>query len=178
MTEREGLPPERRQADRRSTGRRALAPTWLQAPYEPPPSPARVGLHALLVAIAQIPLGVALLAAGLFALMALAAHRLHPEARVGNCWTYAVPRMIRHGGYLGFRRVHGVTLFGLPLPHAMWLPRLGQVRMTYPRRRRAGWLPWFAVLFRYDVWAGDPHAHQADEASSLPDAWAPTGPPD
>lgn len=138
-------------------------------------------VHGILVAIAQLPLFVAFAAFGLFALLALAAHAVHPRARFGNCWTYATPRFLTRGGYLSFRRALGIALLGrIPILHALWHPSLGEVRMTYPRRRRASrWLPWFAALFHFEVWHGDPHALEVsdEQISSVPEPWQTTRPP-
>lgn len=135
-------------------------------------------LHRLVVCVAVVPLLAAFALFGAFTLLALMAHAILPAARWGNCWTYAVPRFALRGGYLTWRGVHGVTFFGLPLLHAMWQPRLDEVRMTYPRNRRKGWLPWFALAFRYDVWHGDPkHAPAAGPWTEPPDNWRETAPP-
>lgn len=64
-----------------------------------------------------------------------------PFSRYGNCWTYALPRWWRHGGYLAIRRADGVGLCRfLPVPHAIWISRLARrgnvMRQFVPVKRR------------------------------------------
>lgn len=136
----------------------------------------RRAVHALLVTLALVPQIATYIGALVFAGLAIAAHRVDPKARFGNCWTYAMPRLFDRGGYITFRGVHHNRLFGiLPLPHALWMPSLGEVRMTYPKHRREGnWLPWWVMLFRYDVWRADPMHAAASDDSSIPHDWQET----
>ena len=137
--------------------------------------------HRLLIVLSVLPL---LLAFGLFltfAAVAIVADRVLPRATWGNCWTYAVPRWLRYGGYLSLRRSDGVALFGrVGIPHAAWQSSLrGELRMTSPITRVPNmYLPLRALLFEYEVWHGDgPHAAAWHPSSATPDAWVSTEPP-
>lgn len=55
------------------------------------------------------------------------AHAIMPSSRHGNCWTCALPRWWRRGGYLAIRRADGVGLCRhLPVPHVIWISRLAR----------------------------------------------------
>lgn len=139
----------------------------------------RKALHGVLLAVAIPPLLLAFAAIGVFTALAVLADWVLPGARFGNCFTFAAARWARHGGYLTLRPVDGVTLFGLPIPHAIWQSSLGgPVRMTYPQNRRRGFWPWFVLLFRYEVWAGDTPASRTKWIESEPPpGWHTTQPP-
>ncbi len=114
----------------------------------------------------------------MFTVFAVLADRIMPDARFGNCFTFAAARWWRYGGYVPLRTADEVTVLGIPIPHALWQAELGgPVRMTYPVKRRKGRFPWYAILFRYEVWAGDsPDKRTAWVESSVPTAWKDTGP--
>lgn len=88
---------------------------------------------------------------------ALAADAIEPGSEYGNCWTYALVKWIREGGYLVVRPADGVTfLWIFPVLHVLHcteLPRRGVVlTQTYPVDRKiARLLPLFSVYFRHVV---------------------------
>lgn len=139
----------------------------------------RAAVHRLVIVLAMAPLLLAFAALKVFTLFALTADRIHPRARWGNCWTYAVARWGRHGGYLLLRAADDVKVMNaVDVPHAIWGPRLGVYRMTYPLHRKASkWLPFHALLHRFEVWHGDiPHAANWTPSSS-PEPWQKTQAP-
>lgn len=140
----------------------------------------RVLLQRVFVVLSVVPLLLAFLFIGLFAGLALLAYRADRRARFGNCWTYAVPRLITQGGKLEARWCHGIRVVGLRVPHVLWQPRPGEIRMTYPLHDRitSQVLPIRALLFEYVVWHGDPgHEPAQGDFSSVPAQWQETGTP-
>jgi len=82
-----------------------------------------------------------------------------PEADHGNCWTYALPRWHREGGYLAVcitpLRWRGVQL---RVPHAIWVPGSlldVPLHQTLPVKKQSGLLAsWFGlktIYFKYSV---------------------------
>lgn len=112
-------------------------------------------LHAALVLAAGPVWLLAYLLLVVCACLVIAADRVLPHARVGNCWSYAAPRWLRHGGYLAIRASRGARLSGGMVPHAIWLrdlPDGAHVRQTVPLRPRSGrWLPWHIFYFSFRV---------------------------
>lgn len=72
------------------------------------------------------------------------------EKGYGNCWTYAIPKWIREGGYLCIRKAHGVSFLGfLMIPHVMHISRTGTVSDFYPlHRESAHYLPYFTLFYK------------------------------
>jgi hypothetical protein len=98
----------------------------------------RRALHAVLVLVAALPWLAGVLAFGLATLCVLAADRLWPGATHGNCWSFAGPRWVRHGGYLLVRLADGVPMLHAAIVHR--LPADGvQLEQFMPARRRRGW---------------------------------------
>ena len=69
------------------------------------------------------------------------AHAIMPSSRHGNCWTYALPRWWRSGGYIAIRRADRVALCKwLPVPHALHIERLprrgGKLSQFVPTKRK------------------------------------------
>jgi hypothetical protein len=139
----------------------------------------RRALHGLLLVLSMPFLLLAASALGFFTLFATWAEVVLPDARFGNCFTFAAARWARYGGYVTLRTADDVTVLGLPIPHALWQAELGgPVRMTYPVQRRSGHVPWWAILFRFDVWCSDtPRQRSWWVESSVPSEWQDTGPP-
>jgi hypothetical protein len=114
-------------------------------------------------------LGVALL--GVSILVAALAEWLHPDGTHGNCWTYAMSRYWRHGGYLMIRRADDVRLLGcIAIPHASWvkaLPAEGvDLEQYQPDEREPGrWWPWHVLWYRGIVGTvEDPHPATVKES--------------
>ena len=138
----------------------------------------RTVLFRTLIVIAMVPLLLAFVSVAAFIFMAVMADKVLPDARWGNCWTYAAARWWRLGGYIALRPSDGIALIGgIPIPHAVWVPELtGEVRMTYPvdPRIQNVWMPLQALLFAYTVWHRDA-PHGADWVpSSTPPEWQDT----
>jgi hypothetical protein len=118
--------------------------------------PTRRVLHALLVisaGVVWIPLYMLLVIASV---LLVVADKVLPNARVGNCWSFAIPRMLKHGGYIAVRAAPGVAISGgLMVPHAIWMKNMhpeSEVRQTSPLvRRKNSWLPWFVFYFKFKV---------------------------
>lgn len=100
-------------------------------------------VHAVLVLSMSAPLLVIYVSSVVAIALALLAHRVWPDANRGTCWSYALPRWWREGGYLAVRPALGVRMFGAGMvPHAIHVRDLGacQVSQTVPVRRYHGTL--------------------------------------
>lgn len=116
----------------------------------------RTALHAILVLLGMVPLGFAWASLALGVALMVLADKALPNARRGNCWSYAAPRWWRHGGYLGMRAADGVRLCGFGLvPHVVHVEALGdgsRISHTLPTNRYSGrWLLWRKLYFRFTV---------------------------
>lgn len=56
---------------------------------------------------------------------AVAAKRIHPAHRWGNCWLHALDLWARRGGSLVVRRADGLEWGPLFVPHVAWAESLG-----------------------------------------------------
>ncbi len=113
-------------------------------------------IHAVLVIGAGPVWLVAYVCLALCALLVVAADRVLPHARIGNCWSYVAPRWLKHGGYIGIRIAPGVRfLWNFLIPHAIWireLPETADIRQTSPINRCKGrWFPWYVFYFPFKV---------------------------
>jgi hypothetical protein len=83
--------------------------------------------------------------------LGIAAHWVHPNSTWGNCWSYAVPRWLKHGGYLSIRWSRSARLFGVPfIPHVIWVRELCEhsvVEQTVPDRTSKSW--WREALLSF-----------------------------
>ena len=126
--------------------------------------------HAAVVIIsfpAYVLLSVALL---LMVGGSLLAYKIDPDAKAGNCWSFALARWFKHGGYLAIRPAGDVWFLRvLPILHCLWIQKLGpsELKMTMPRKRMSGalarWLPWATPYFRFRVVSGDALQSPASE---------------
>lgn len=111
--------------------------------------------HALIVLLAVLPWLIGCVGFGLALLLGLAADRLNPDARRGNCWTFAGPKWAKAGGYLavrmaGFPRICGRRF----VPHAIWVPSLAGVPLeqTEPDHRITSlWGIWQVPYFDFHI---------------------------
>lgn len=86
---------------------------------------ARTFAHWLVCSVGLACFAVAATAFCLVVLATVLADRIWPGAGMGNCWTYAMPRWWRSGGYIAIRRADRVALCKwLPVPHALHIERL------------------------------------------------------
>ena len=81
-------------------------------------------------------------------LMAELMAKISPEHTHGNCWSYALPRIRKHGGYALVRPADGNNRFMwfFPVWHVLWvkhLPRTAEVEQFIPLERKTG--KWFSV---------------------------------
>lgn len=88
--------------------------------------------------------------------IAVIGHRLWPDADMGNCWTYALPRFADRGGYLLVRPADGQKFLGMTVPHVIFvasLPKDGvELEQFVPlKRHRSKWFPWYTVYYKGKV---------------------------
>ena len=73
----------------------------------------------------------------------------------GNCWSYAVPRWLRYGGYLVVRIAPGIKILGfIPVLHVIWCKDLkdASIEQFVPvNRKHAFWFPWHTIWFKGKV---------------------------
>ena len=112
--------------------------------------------HLVLVLLAGLPWVIGYFAFATSALLVWVADKVWPEADHGNCWSYAGPRWLKHGGYLAVRVVPSAKFLGaFPVLHAVLLHQMPDgavLEMTMPlRRQKTKWLPWRTFYFHYRV---------------------------
>ena len=113
-------------------------------------------LHALLVLLAVVPWLAGCLLFGCALLLTMAAHKLEPQARWGNCWSFVAPRWIRRGGYIAVRLSGRPRIFGRRfIPHAMWLASIlpgTELEQTEPDHRITRLRDvWQVLYFRFHI---------------------------
>ncbi len=96
-----------------------------------------------------------------------ASYLIHPNSRGGNCWSFAVPRWIRFGGYLNIRLAEDVKFLKIfPILHVQWgrkTPQPGAIKQFIPRTRIGGkWFPYWTIYFPGRVVSIDTN-HDAEE---------------
>lgn len=128
----------------------------------------RQSLHFVLSMLAFVPWACGNIFYLLAAAFVLTAHKAKPHSKYGNCWTYALPRWLLHGGYLAIRPADGVRLLRLLIiPHALWVrqtPGDGKLKHFAPdKRRESRFLPWYVLYFRGHVKTEDA-PHDAEES--------------
>jgi hypothetical protein len=97
-------------------------------------------------------------------------NRVYPDSLRGNCWSYALWRWDKYGGYLAIRKAYGVKFLGwFPVPHVIWvknLPRkVVRLKQFVPvDRKTAQWIPYFTGYFKGKVISFDviPNADNID----------------
>lgn len=107
----------------------------------------RVALYAALMAVGFVPWALAMVLMSAVMWLATICSRVLPDAKRQNCWTYAMPKFHRHGGYLMFRYSDGVRMWGFRFLNCIWLKTLptegAELEYFHPNKRRRGWLtPW------------------------------------
>jgi hypothetical protein len=113
-------------------------------------------MHTLLCILAAVPLLVANFCLSVAMWLAVLADKVQPGATCGNCWTFALVQVWRHGGYLSLRPLigdkDGVKLARKGrLYHCAWMPRQPDyIEQTEPHERYTGKaLLWRWVRFRF-----------------------------
>ena len=104
--------------------------------------------------------------------LAILADRARPHARDGNCWSYALQKYAKHGGYLLVRAADGQQFLGLfQVPHVAWVSHLSDdnnMRFFVPERRKsARFVPWYVVYYSGRILTRE-RSHDAEPDSSQP----------
>lgn len=81
--------------------------------------------------------------------------RVLPGATSGNCWSFALPKWHKHGGYLLIRDADGQRFLNLfKVPHVIWVKTLPPKGSTIDleqfvpvKRKVARWLPLHTVYY-------------------------------
>ena len=86
-------------------------------------------------------------------LFAIIGERVKPDATDGNCWSYALPKYHKHGGYLLVRAADRVKFLGyFQIPHVSWVRHLGSnsdLMYLDPLNREVGkWMPWHTIYYK------------------------------
>lgn len=106
--------------------------------------------HAIIVVMAALPWLVSCIFFSMSAALVVLADRILPNARHGNCWSFAVPRWWHSGGYLLIRWANG-----MPIPHVAWVRKLSDqnsLEQTAPLNRvRSVAMIWKALYFPFRV---------------------------
>jgi hypothetical protein len=131
-------------------------------------------LHVLAIALGFIAWAPAMCLMVLSTGCAMLAARILPHAREGNCWSYALDKWARHGGYLLVRNADGQRFLGkFPVPHVEWVKHWGidnDVRYFVPTRRKSSsWVPWYTIYYSGRIWRRE-KPHDAEPDSSHPAA--------
>lgn len=115
-------------------------------------------LHFALASAGVVVWGVGNLFYVLAILCAEAMERVEPNSQFGNCWSFALTRWRKHGGYLMVRAADGLPpvrnrfLKVFPVPHAIWvkhLDRRTEIEMFLPEKRYAAeWFPWRTAYYK------------------------------
>lgn len=115
------------------------------------------GLIGLLLVLGLIPWLVAMVCLWLSTWMARLGDRISPGLMYGNCWSYALPKFARHGGYLLVRPARGIRLLKMfSVPHVIWVKRLPcegvELEMFQPiDRDHSSWLPWKTIWYKGQI---------------------------
>lgn len=117
-------------------------------------------LHMVLVFLMAPFLLVAWTTVNAAALLAELADRVLPDARRGNCWSFALAKFRRDGGYVGCRPVaKGRMLGGGRVLHVFWVRDVEgkDLVQTQPLKRREGLaLILFCWYFSYRLITTEP----------------------
>lgn len=112
---------------------------------------------AILVGVGLLFWAIGVVCLGLTTQLTLLGRRVAPDdSTYGNCWTYALPRYHKHGGYLLVRPAQGVRVLGFKVPHVAWISELpidGLVMEAFdPLDRKVNkWVPWRVVWYHGQV---------------------------
>lgn len=87
---------------------------------------------------------------------AVRADNAMPDARVGNCWSWVLAKVVRDGGYIVLRPVPRVRMFVVGrVPHGFWLQRIPDgavIQQTEPLTRYRGkWKFWKLFYFPFNL---------------------------
>ncbi len=113
-------------------------------------------VHFILVWLCAVFWGIGNCFYTLMTLIILLAQKVHPKARYGNCWTYAIPLWVKYGGNLEIRAADdNYFLWIFPVLHVKYigeLPRKGvRMRQFVPidsERRKGKVFPWWTIYYK------------------------------
>ena len=112
----------------------------------------RKTLHFILNAIGFVFWVILMVALAITTWIAVLGDKVWPNADMGSCWTYSLPRLVKRGGYLLIRPADGQMFFGfLPVLHAAWVKVLGKSELEYfhpVHRRSSVWMPWHTFYYK------------------------------
>lgn len=116
----------------------------------------RAVLHFIVTMLVAFFGAIALCFCTIVCALALLAKRIDPTHKRGNCWTYALPEFVEHGGYLAVRASDGLKFLGVFIvPHVLYMPILhgrSVVSQYVPINRESSfWFPWYAVNYHGEI---------------------------
>jgi len=116
----------------------------------------RATLHFIVTMLGAFFGAIVLCFASIVCALALLGKRIDPTHKRGNCWTYALPEFIEHGGYLAVRASDGLKLLGVFIvPHVLYMPILhgrSVISQYVPIDRKSSFLfPWYAVNYHGEI---------------------------
>jgi hypothetical protein len=101
-------------------------------------------LHCAICVVAFFMWGVGNLFYTLACFLCMAANKVEPNSKWGNCWTFASVRWVKQGGYLMVRPADKQRFLGVfPVPHAIWVEVVGDgniLKQFIPVKRMTGLL--------------------------------------
>lgn len=127
-------------------------------------------LHALAIWIGFIAWAPAMCLLVISAVCARLADRAIPHSPNQNCWSYALAKWTKRGGYLLIRDADGQRFLGkFPVPHVAWVSHVGEdtkMRFFVPTKRKtARWMPWYVVYYGGRILTREkPHDAGADSS--------------
>lgn len=111
--------------------------------------------HMALVVTAALPWALAMGLLGVSLWLVVRADRIWPDARRGNCWSYAGSMWHKHGGYIQVRWSDFPEKGSRLVPHGQWVYRLHPgtgIHQTEPLDRRHRLRDfWRVIYFDYEV---------------------------
>ena len=136
----------------------------------------RQAAHAILAMIGVLTWLVAYFFGALSVWLAHLGDWVWPEADMGNCWSYALPRWNAKRGALVLVFVEDARFMKVfPVVHCIWMPKgpgHAPFEMTQPvERRKSQWFPWWAFYFKFRVVSVE--RRRADRSAAPPEPTKP-----
>lgn len=117
----------------------------------------RLFLQFAVVLIATIPWILGYLLFGIAYLIHKLGTAILGKSNYGNCWTFAMPKWVEHGGYLLIRPADGQRILNyIKVPHVAWVknldPKCVEVEQYSPvTRYSTNIFPWYALFYEGEV---------------------------
>jgi len=110
-------------------------------------------LHIFLVMLSVIPWVFSMFFMFLTIVFSIFIEKLFPNSNAGNCWSHALPRWTKDGGYLAIRPAAGQTFLKyFFIPHVIWVKHLHPesiVEQLVPTKRKNNkWFPYYVFYFK------------------------------